>query len=221
MLGGVAAVALTVATGGAASPLLVAFTAYTILDTTLTVADAISQAKGGPHLDLNTLLSEGVADGLEKCGVNAKEAKKIGQWTAMGIQAAIAVATLAYGAFSIIQSLRGVATVARTTTGVAQTAMKAAKMTGIAAQAMGGATQISAGALTISAAGDQKSALQKTADKTRLDANTALLQETIQKSLGLIQELASNAAGGMELATQAVQKFAQTNMAVANGGRMV
>src|SRR5438105_1996911 len=106
----VAAVA-TVATIGAAAPLAVlaiAGAAYAVTDLSLDVATEIS----GDDVRLGTLIAKGVEELALLDGHSPEEAKKIAQWSAMGIQLALAVAASVSSSAGLSQAAAKAAEVA-------------------------------------------------------------------------------------------------------------
>jgi hypothetical protein len=113
VLTGVAAVCLTLATGGAATPFTLAIIGYTVLDTTMTVVDTICQAEGvHQRLDLNDLMGEGMTKLAEACGADKDTAEKIGEWGPIALQATIAVVSIGVAGFNAYSALKGAAGVA-------------------------------------------------------------------------------------------------------------
>jgi hypothetical protein len=218
---GVAAVLLSVATAGAASPLAVALIAYTIVDTAATIADAISTAEGGPRLDINDLLKEGFTKAAKDCGADDQKAAEIGQWTAFGVQAAIAVLTIACSIKGVVSVVKGTAGAAKSASTLSEVGMKAMKMAGTGAQAVSGATQATAGGLGIAAGLNTNSAQQAQADKTYLDAAAVALSETIRSTLDRLQQIATQLSAGMSSAAEAVAQVGQTNLSLAGGASPV
>jgi hypothetical protein len=218
---GVAAVLLSVATAGAASPLAVALIAYTIVDTAATIADSISTAAGGPRLDINDLLKEGFTKAAKDCGADDQKAAEIGQWTAFGVQAAIAVLTIACSIKGVVSVVKGTAGAAKSASTLSEVGMKAMKMAGTGAQAVSGATQATAGGLGIAAGLNTNSAQQAQADKTYLDAAAVALSETIRSTLDRLQQIATQLSAGMSSAAEAVAQVGQTNLSLAGGASPV
>jgi hypothetical protein len=97
----IAAVALTAATGGAAAPLAAALLVYAVADLTMTVADKVSQSKGGPSLSIDSLLTKGIEQLAKDAGASDADAEKIGQYGAMAIQIGIALAGVVGGGMSV------------------------------------------------------------------------------------------------------------------------
>ncbi len=219
VLAGIAAVALTVVTGGLAAPLAVALIAYTVIDTALTIADAISQAAGGPRLDLNDLLQEGFTKAAKLCGADDKKAAEVGQWCAFGIQLAITVATLALSIANIARAVKGTAGAVTTLASkLGNGAFKAVRMTGIVSQAIGGATQVTSGGLQISVAYDQRDAQEAQAEKMLMDAAIAVLSDMMRSTLDRLQMIAADLSAGMKTAAETVSKVGQTNIAISGAG---
>jgi hypothetical protein len=215
---GIAAVALTVVTGGAAAPLAVAIIAYTVVDTTLTIPDAISGAAGGPRLDLQSLMKEGITAVAKKFGASDKKAAEIGEWGSFGIQMAFTALTLAYNVTNIVGIVRGAANAGKSIVTMSNAAFKITKAAGIAGTAISGVTTATSGALTVSVAMDQKDADHAQADKVGMDAEAAMLTEAIKNILDRLQQLAADRSSNMDSATQNLKSAAQTNLAVASGG---
>ncbi len=219
VLAGIAAVALTVVTGGLAAPLAVALIAYTVIDTALTIADSISQAAGGPRLDLNDLLQEGFTKVAKLCGDDDKKAAAVGQWVAFGIQAAVTVATLAVSFANVARAVKGTASAVTTLASkLGNGAFKAVRMTGIVSQALAGATQVTSGGLQISVGYDQRDAQNAQAEKVLMDAAVAVLSDMMRSTLDRLQMIAADLSSGMKAAAETVSKVGQTNIAISGGG---
>jgi hypothetical protein len=214
---GIAAIALTVATGGLAAPLAIALIAYTVVDTALTVANAISQARGGPALDTGSLLQKGFTELAKKCGASDSTAQKIGEGFSIGIQAAIAVATIVASIASVVSLARGAAQMGGLVSKLGATAVKVTKITGISAQLIGGATSITSGGLGISVAINTQQSENAKADKAQFDAIAARLQEEIRNILDKLQLIAGDLNSNMQSAAQVVANVGQTNIAIAGG----
>ena len=215
---GVAAVALTVTTGGAAAPLAIALIAYTVVDTSMTVADSISQAEGGPRLDLNDLMQEGFTQAARDCGADDKQAATVGQWCAFGVEGAIAVATITLSVANMASVVKGAASGGALAAKLGSTGFKALKLSGIASQAVGSATQATSGGLTIDVGNDTADAEKAQADKVLMDATAAALGETIRNTLDRLALIAADLSAGMKSAGEIVSKVGETNVAIAAGG---
>src|SRR5690606_29222578 len=73
----VAAAAATIATGGAAAPLL-ALAIVGAIAATMSLANAISQECGGPEISINSLIQHTVGKFLtDVCGMDPKQAENI------------------------------------------------------------------------------------------------------------------------------------------------
>ncbi|WP_129781739.1 YopB/SseC family type III secretion system translocon subunit [Peristeroidobacter soli] len=218
ILGSIAAVALTVCTAGAAAPLAVAMIAYTVVDTALTIADSISQAAGGPALDLGSLLQKGFTELAKKCGASDQEAATIGKWTAFGVQAAIALATIAVSIKGVVQMVKGTAQAGGLLASkLGTTAFKATKIAGVATQFVAGATNVTAGGLAISVGVLSADAAKAQADKTHMDAVAAAIQEAIRNTLDRLQLIAADLSQGMQSAAKDISDISQTNIEIAGG----
>jgi hypothetical protein len=214
----IAAVALAVVTGGAASPLAVAMIAYTVVDTTLTVADAISKAAGGPALGLGDLLQEGFTKLAKACGASDKEAETIGKWTAFAVQGAIAVLTVAYSISNVVSMVRGtLAAGGSVASKLGTTALKATKMAGVGSQFVGGATNVTAGGLTVAVGVETGDAAKAQAAKAQFDAVAAALGEAMQNTLDRLKQIAEDLSSGMQTAAKDISDISQTNVDIAGG----
>jgi hypothetical protein len=218
VLAGVAAVALTITTCGAAAPLAIALIAYTVVDTSMTIADSISQAEGGPRLALDALMQEGFTQAAKACGDDDKKAAEVGQWCAFGVQAAVALVTITVSAANLVSVVRGTTSGGAMLTKLGTTGFKALKLTGIASQAVSSATQAASGGMKISIGQDTAGAEKAQADKVRMDEVAAALGETIRNTLDRLALIAADLSSGMKSAAEIVSKVGETNIAVAAGG---
>jgi hypothetical protein len=215
---GIAAIALTIVTGGTAAPLAIAIIAYTAVDTACTIANAISQAAGGPALDLSSLLQDGFKEAAKACGANDKDAETIGKWCAFGVQAAIAIATIAVSIKGIVGLVKGTVSAAGSIGArLSTTAFKATKIAGIASQLVGGAATATAGGLGIATGVDNYDAQKAQADKLRYDAQTAALTQTIRNTLDRLQLLAADLSSAMKTTADDISSIGETNTAIAGG----
>lgn len=215
---GIAAIALTVATGGLAAPLAIAIIAYTVVDTALTVANAISQARGGPSLDTGSLLNKGFTALAKKCGASDDTAAKIGEGFSIGIQAAIAVATIVASIASVVSLARGAAQMGGLASKLGATAFKVTKIVGVSSQVLGGMTSVTSGGLSISVAVTTRDAENQKANKAQFEAICARLQEEIRNILDRLQLIASDSSSNMQSAARVVNNIGQTNIDIAGGG---
>jgi hypothetical protein len=218
VLAGVAAVALILTTAGAAAPLAIALVAYTIVDTSMTIADSISQAQSGPRLDLNDLIQEGVAGLAKACGDDDKKAAEIGQGFAFGVEAAVAVLTITYSVASMAAAIKGAASSGALVSKLGDIGFKAVRLTGIGSQALSSATQVASGGIKIAIGYDTADAEKAQAEKVRMDAVAAALGETIRNTLDRLAFIAADLSSGMKSAGEIVSKVGETNVAVAAGG---
>ncbi|MEJ0035227.1 MAG: hypothetical protein WDO68_03980 [Gammaproteobacteria bacterium] len=215
---GIAAVALTLTTGGMAAPLAIALLTYTIVDTALTIADSISEASGGPHLALNDLLQEGFTKVAKLCGDDDKTAALVGQWCAFGVQAVIAVLTIAVSLVNVARALKGVANVAGgLASRLGASAFKLTRYTGIASQAISGVTQVTSGGLKIAVGYDENEAAKSRADKQLLDAAIAVLSDLMRSTLDRLELIAADLSAGMQAAAETVAKVGATNIEISGG----
>ena len=215
---GVAAVALTVTTCGAAAPLAIALIAYTVVDTSMTIADSVSQAEGGPRLALDGLMQEGFTQAAKECGDDDNKAAEVGQWCAFGVQATVALATITVSAANLVSVARGAGGGGAMLTKLGATGFKALKLTGIATQAVSSATQAASGGMKISVGQDTAAAEKAQADKVRMDEVAAALGETIRNTLGRLALIGADLSSGMKSAAEIVSKVGETNVAIAAGG---
>lgn len=164
VFGLIAAVAMTALTAGAASPLLVGMSAVlltcTIIDTSLTVGNAISGAVGGPALTPEALLTKLA----EACGQNHDEAAKFGQWLAFSLQMALAIASVATGV-GVYRAGAAAASAAAASASATSTAVTAAEVAATAATTAATAAEASSAAATAAeAAAAALAALDASAD---------------------------------------------------------
>jgi len=214
----IAAIALTVVTAGTAAPLAIAMITYTVIDTACTIANAISQAAGGPALDLGSLLGDAFKEIAKAFGASDKTAADFGKWASFAVQAAIAILTIAVSIKGIVSLVKGTATaVGSLGAKLSTTAFRATKATGIAAQFVGGAATASSGGLGIATAVDTYDASQDDADKAQSDAASTALQEIIRNTLDRLTLLAKDMGQGMQSAAEEISSIGRTGMAVAGG----
>lgn len=196
----VAAIALTALTAGAAAPVLALATAllvYTVIDTVMTAADAISQACGGPKLTLDSLMAQGFSKLAAACGDDPDEAAKFGQWMTFALQAAIALAGIASGA--------GVYRAASTAASTATAAVNAGAAATAAADVAAAASTAAATAATASAAAaDAAAAAAAQAATLGLDAGA-----TAAAKAAAVAAAASADAAAAEAANVAAETAAR------------
>ena len=179
----IAAVALTVLTGGAGSLLAGAMLAYTLADTVMTVAGKFNESRGGMSLDINSLLSKGFTAAAKAAGKSDEEAEKIGQWTAFAVQMAVAIAMVAGG---IYQATKGAGKALVELTDIQK---KALEITQLSAQLLNAATTMSQGGVTMAKAFDDR-------DSARARATQVEMQGFIEKLKSVIDGLVSDIKDG-------------------------
>jgi len=132
----VAAVA-TVASGGAAAPLL-ALAAVGLVAATISLADQISKSAGGPEISIGKLLTTMTSKFLQACGVPEEKAEAIGKVMA----GAIAIGALCVGCPAVLVEPQLLGTM---TTGICQLAGAGDQATGIASMVVGIAAAVTVG----------------------------------------------------------------------------
>jgi hypothetical protein len=229
----IAAVALTIVTGGAAAPAAIAMIAYTVVDTTLTIASAISKAAGGPALGLSDLLQDGFTALAKKCGASDKEAATIGQWCAFGVQAVVAIATIAVSVGNVVSVVKGAASATAGTAsaagGTAAIAGDVANNAGNAASAAGGAadtagtvantagdTASAAGEAT-DTAGDTTGAIKATANALETDVETVEATVKTVEAIKTVEDTISAVEGGASAAEGTASATGSTAGAAGGG----
>jgi transloator len=239
----VAAVA-TAATGGAASPLL-ALAVMGLAGATMSLASQISQAAGGPALELGPLITKLFTKFLEGMGVPKEQAEAAGKIVggltgslfldpaSMG-QVFGGVAQLA-GAnadqiaivslvFTIVATIAvsaamiaasGGTSAAATVSDIAKTAQSVGKIATGVAGAVGGVAAATQGGINIAKAGDEKAASLAQADKKKIDAMIAKLSQAMEEDREQIKKVLDEIMEGMNIVSKMINEAAQSNTQLA------
>ena len=191
----VAAAVMTVVSAGALAAVAGVICAYAITDLAMSVASTVNQSKGGKDISLETLTTEGLATALEKTGHSEKDADKMAGYLSLGLQCAIALATLVVGVGGAT-GLIGGATSAATSAATETTAEASSQAL---TQALTQATSEAAADATA------ETASEAAADATAETASEVAADATAETA----SEVAANAAA--EAASEAaIQALAQT-----------
>ena len=196
----VAAAVMTVVSAGALAAVAGVICAYAITDLAMSVASTVNQSKGGKDISLETLTTEGLATALEKTGHSEQDADKMAGYLSLGLQCAIALATLVVGVGGAT-GLIGGATSAATSAATETTAEASSQAL---TQALTQATSETAADATA------ETASEAVADATAETASEVAADATAETA----SEVAANAAA--EAASEAaIQALAQTASQVA------
>ena len=216
----VAAAVMTVVSAGALAAVAGVICAYAITDLAMSVASTVNQSKGGKDISLETLTTEGLATALEKTGHSEKDADKMAGYLSLGLQCAIALATLVVGvggATGLIGGATSAATSAATeTTAEASSQALTQALTQATSEAAADATAETASEAAADATAETASkaaadATAETASKAAADATAETASEAAADATA-IQALAQTASQAATEATSetAVQATSQT-----------
>ena len=200
----IAAAVMTVMTGGAAAPIAVALLAYAMADLVMTVADNVSQSKGGPSLSLDSLISKGIAKVAKDCGASDDEAKEIGQYGAMAVQIAIAIAGIGLGTFGTAGNLLE----------LSETAMTAVKVLNASSMVLNGANMVASGGIEIAKSFDDTAVTDAKAEQKRQQAVADILKIYIGDTLDHMKSLVQALADQMNQVSDILQSTNQSNALV-------
>ncbi len=195
----VAAAVMTVVSAGALAAVAGVICAYAITDLAMSVASTVNQSKGGKDISLETLTTEGLATALEKTGHSEKDADKMAGYLSLGLQCAIALATLVVGVGGATGLIGGATSAATETTAEASS------------QALTQATSEAAADATAETASEAAAeATAETASEAAADATAKTASEaTADATAETASEVAADAAA--EAASEAaIQALAQT-----------
>lgn len=192
----VAAVA-TAASGGAAAPLL-ALAVMGMVGATMSLASQISQAAGGPPLELSSLMSKLCTSVLKACGVPEEQAEKAGKMMS-GIAGLLSGAVLADPAFAG-QAIAGFAELVGADAN--QSAIVSAVFTVVATIAIAVVAMVaSGGASGADSASKMVDAGRKVADSALKTADTATkLAQAGQVVTGVVGGTSTVVQGGINIA---------------------
>ena len=191
----VAAAVMTVVSAGALAAVAGVICAYAITDLAMSVASTVNQSKGGKDISLETLTTEGLATALEKTGHSEKDADKMAGYLSLGLQCAIALATLVVGVGGAT-GLIGGATSAATSAATETTAEASSQAL---TQALTQATSEAAADATA------ETASEAAADATAETASEAVADATAETASEVAADAAAEAAS-----EAAIQALAQT-----------
>ena len=136
----VAAAVMTVVSAGALAAVAGVICAYAITDLAMSVASTVNQSKGGKDISLETLTTEGLATALEKTGHSEKDADKMAGYLSLGLQCAIALATLVVGVGGATGLIGGATSAAAETTAEASSQALTQALTQATSEAAADAT---------------------------------------------------------------------------------
>lgn len=195
----VAAAVMTVVSAGALAAVAGVICAYAITDLAMSVASTVNQSKGGKDISLETLTTEGLATALEKTGHSEKDADKMAGYLSLGLQCAIALATLVVGvggATGLIGGATSAATSAATeTTAEASSQALTQALTQATSEAAADATAETASEVAADAAAEAASeaAIQALAQTASQAATEATSETAVQATSQATSQTASQA----------------------------
>ena len=212
----VAAAVMTVVSAGALAAVAGVICAYAITDLAMSVASTVNQSKGGKDISLETLTTEGLATALEKTGHSEKDADKMAGYLSLGLQCAIALATLVVGVGGATGLIGGATSAATETTAEASSQALTQALTQATSEAAADATAETASEAAADATAETASeaaadATAETASKAAADATAETASEAAADATA-IQALAQTASQAATEATSetAVQATSQT-----------
>lgn len=236
----IAAVAATVLTGGAAAPLL-AVAVVGMVASGISLASGISQAAGGPSLDVSSLMTKACAALLKAVGVPADKvdaASKImaGAVALLMCPAAIAldpsvIGNMAGGiamlatdnptkvaivtaVFSLVASL-GVGIAMAAMTGGASAADTISKITKAVTGAMQGINTMVTGGLNIGIAMDEHGAAMAQVDKKKIDALVLALQKQMEEDRDQLKKVLEEIQQGVSVVSQMINAAGESRTQIA------
>ena len=184
----VAAAVMTVVSAGALAAVAGVICAYAITDLAMSVASTVNQSKGGKDISLETLTTEGLATALEKTGHSEKDADKMAGYLSLGLQCAIALATLVVGVGGATGLIGGATSAATETTAEASSQA----LTQATSEAAADATAETASEAAADATA--KTASEATADAAAEAASEAAIQALAQTASQVATEATSETA---------------------------
>ena len=187
----VAAAVMTVVSAGALAAVAGVICAYAITDLAMSVASTVNQSKGGKDISLETLTTEGLATALEKTGHSEKDADKMAGYLSLGLQCAIALATLVVGVGGATGLIGGATSAATETTAEASSQALTQALTQATSEAAADATAETASEVAANAAAETAS--EAAADATAETAIQALAQTASQAATEATSETAVQA----------------------------
>lgn len=218
----VAAAVATYATGGAAAPLL-ALAMLSLASATVSLASEISKACGGPDFDFvaewmdpATMIGKGMGELAKAFGADEQQAAIVSATFAV-------VATIAITAASVVLS-GGTSAV-----GELGKIAKLALDIGRAGQAIVGVatglTTVAQGGVNIAAAADVRDASLAQADKKKIDALIAMLQQQMEENREEMKKVLDEMMEGMNIVSQMInsagQSRAQINANLTGRGQII
>ncbi len=184
----------TVATGGAAAPLLVLAT-LSLVSAAVSLASEIDKAKGGKGfdhvlqwMDPGALLGKGVGAAAKALGASEETVNKISSGVAIAVCIGVMVASIILsGGSSALSSVSHLA-----------------KIGAIGASVFGGATEMALGAVNRSVAEDRLAADKIQSDKKMIDAFIAKLQQQMEEGREDIKKVLDEVMEGMNIVNQMI-----------------
>ncbi len=218
----VAAAVATYATGGAAAPLL-ALAVLSLASSTVSLASEISKAAGGPDfdhvaqwMDPATLVGKGMAELAKAFGADEQQAAIVSVTFAL-------VTTLAITAASVV--LSGGTTAAGELGKIAKLALDVSRAGQLIVGAATGATDVARGSVGIAAAHDTRDAALAQADKKKIDALIAVLQQRMEENREEMKKVLDEMMEGMNIVSQMInasgQSRAQINANLVGRGQII
>jgi hypothetical protein len=209
IVGLIATVAMTALTGGAMAPLAAVVIGYTATDTLLTAADAISQAKGGPSLTLDTVLKDTYTGVAESFGIPADKAKGLANWMTTATQIGMSVAMIGISLGNAFSDADKLVTLGAKGTMVA-------KVLQAQSQTVNGGVTATTGGVTIVAAQENTVATEAQADAQRVNASMVQCKAMIDAVSGFIGDTLQQTSTQTSLVGTIAKSAHQTGVAVIN-----
>lgn len=203
----VAAAAATAATGGAAAPLL-ALAVLSLASATVSLASEISKAAGGPDfdhvagwMDLGSLVGKGMGELAKAFGADEQQVAIVSATFAMAT-------TIAITAASVV--LTGGATAAAEVGKIAKMAMDIGRAGQAIVGVASGLTEAAQGGVKIAAAHDTRAAATAQADKKKIDALIAALQQQMEENREEIKKVIDEMMEGMNIVSRMINAAGQS-----------
>jgi len=207
----VAAIA-TVATGGAAAPLL-ALAVMGLASAVTGLASDIAKAtghKGFDHvlqwMDPGSLVGKGMAELAKKLGADESQAAIVSTVFSVATTVGIVIASVVLSGGSNIGSVvdKFAKTLSSTMKTLVNTTMALSKVAQPVAGVVGGLTDVAQGGINISVAHDRRGASDAQADKKGIDAIIARLQHQLEEGREDVKKVLEAIMEGMTLVSQMI-----------------
>ncbi len=209
----VAAAVATAATGGAAAPIL-ALAMLSLASATVSLASEISKAAGGPDfdhvagwMDPASLVGKGMGELAKAFGADEQQAAIVSATFAV-------VTTIAITAAAVV--LTGGASAAGDIGKIADLALKVGRAGQAIAGVATGLTEAAHGGVNIAAAHDTRSAALAQADKKKIDAIIAMLQQQMEENRTEMKKVLDEMMEGMNIVSQMINAAGQSRAQISS-----